>query len=176
MAQMEPLEQIEDHAGGHPRQVAGGFVGQQQTGWLTSALASAMRCCSPPESSPGRWSPRSSRPTSRSQLAATGRASRLVTPRASRACHILQRGELRQQVVELPDVADFALRKAAAARWREQPRWSRHRLRFPRWARPRRPECAAACFAGRTGPRWPPSRLSESPDRAPEEVRAPRAV
>ena len=61
-----------------------GSSASRSRGPPTNARANATRCCSPPESSPGRWSLRSSRSTSLSQLDATASDSRLVCPRASR--------------------------------------------------------------------------------------------
>ena len=77
-----------------------------------SARASATRCCSPPESSPGRWSPRSSRPTSLSQFAATASASRFgCAAGQQRHGHVFKRRKLRQQVMKLPNVTNLAIAK-----------------------------------------------------------------
>ncbi len=49
-------------------------------GSVTSARATATRCCWPPESSPGRWSARSARPTVASAASARSRRSAGRTP------------------------------------------------------------------------------------------------
>ena len=54
-----------------------GSSANSSRGEPTSARANATRCCSPPDNSPGRWSLRSSRSTSLSQLDATASDSRL---------------------------------------------------------------------------------------------------
>ena len=52
-----------EHVGAGARvEVAGRLVGQDQAGSVTSARATATRCCWPPDSSPGRCSTRSARP------------------------------------------------------------------------------------------------------------------
>jgi len=75
MRTVQTRNQLKDALRGGFVQVAGRLVGQQQPRLFTSARASATRCCSPPESSPGLCAPRSSNPTSSSQCAAVFSAS-----------------------------------------------------------------------------------------------------
>ena len=66
-------------------ELAGRLVGEQQRpGRLASARAMATRCCSPPDSSCGRWLARSPRPTSSSSSrpAPRARAARRATSRS----------------------------------------------------------------------------------------------
>ena len=85
---------------------------------MTSARATATRCCSPPDSMPGPVLERGrASPTRASSAAARGRASAGGTPRdAQRHLDVLERGELRQQVVELEDEPDVAVAERARAR------------------------------------------------------------
>ena len=61
---VELLEQAGDGLAGVRVEVAGGFVGEQELGPPTRARASATRCCSPPDNSPGRCAALSASPTS----------------------------------------------------------------------------------------------------------------
>ena len=82
-------------------------------GSVTSARASATRCRSPPESSPGRCLTRCPSPTRSSIRCAAARAlGRGHAPDRERHRDVLQRGELRQQVVELVDEAERAVAHA----------------------------------------------------------------
>ena len=97
---------LEHHAGRRHIQVAGRFVGQQHSGPLARARAIATRWRSPPESLPGRCSARAPRPNAASTPAP---APPLHARRASdhlRQHHVLQRGEFRQQMMELVNKAD----------------------------------------------------------------------
>ena len=91
-------------------EVAGRLVGEQQrAARSTSARASATRCCSPPDSSPGpvgqamRRGRRASSIVVRALGARRARGSRWISAGHHR---VLERGELGQQVVELEDEAD----------------------------------------------------------------------
>ena len=76
----------------------------------TSARATATRCCSPPDSMPGRWVSRSPSPTRCSRLSARGRASRQRHARdAHRHLRVLDRVELGKQMVKLEHEADLAV-------------------------------------------------------------------
>src|SRR5207245_7173643 len=81
-------------------------------GRLTSARAIATRCCSPPESSLGRWPARSRRPTSPSDSSA---ADPRLRPTDSRVlgCQpdVLERRERRDEVERLKDEAHLASSK-----------------------------------------------------------------
>ena len=50
-------------------ELAGRFVGEDQRGRRAAAAAMATRCCSPPDSAPGRWAARCESPTWRQRLA-----------------------------------------------------------------------------------------------------------
>ena len=78
----QPVQQREDHRAGLGVEVAGGLVGEDQPGPVRQrAPRSRTRCCSPPESLPGRRScfPPSS-PTCSSSAIARALRSRLPTP------------------------------------------------------------------------------------------------
>ena len=90
-------------------EVAGRLVGEEQrAARRTSARASATRCCSPPDSSPGRCVSRCAEADALEQLARarSARVARGTPPDERRHRHVLERGELGQQVVELEDEAD----------------------------------------------------------------------
>ena len=82
-------------------------------GSLTSARAMATRCCCPPDSSLGRWSIRSPRPTASS--AATARSRRSASRHAAVPVvehghhHVLDRRQPGQQVVGLKDKPDLGV-------------------------------------------------------------------
>ena len=85
-------------------------VGSSQSsrrGLLASARATATRCCSPPESCAGWWVRRSARPRSVSSVlrARLGLAPRLAGDH-QRQGDVVERRQLRQQMVELVDEAD----------------------------------------------------------------------
>ena len=94
-----------------------GSSASSSRGLFTSARASATRCCSPPESSPGRWMPRSSKPTSLNQLDATPVLRASHSPRQQRHRHVFQRRKLRQQIMELPHVSDLPVAKGRCLPW-----------------------------------------------------------
>ena len=76
-------------------------------GWLTRARAIATRCCSPPESSVGRWSFRASRPTVRRSSSARSQPLLLGDPgEQEREGHVLDRRVGVDQVEGLKDHAD----------------------------------------------------------------------
>ena len=76
-------------------------------GSVTSARATATRCCWPPDSSPGRCSTRSPSPTRSSAATARSRRSCRGTPAyASGSSTLRQRRQRRQQVELLEDEAD----------------------------------------------------------------------
>ena len=76
-------------------------------GSLASARATPTRCCSPPLSSSGRFSPFASRPDQPEQLARAGVALGLRRPgHHHRQLEVLERGDARDQVEELEDEAD----------------------------------------------------------------------
>ena len=84
-----------------------------------SARATAVRCCSPPDSSAGRWCIRPLSPTRASSSSARPRAcSCLAPPIRRRHHHVLERRELAQQVVELEDEAHRAVAQRAPGRRR----------------------------------------------------------
>ena len=81
-----------------------------------SARAIATRCCSPPDSSPARWCPRLPTVRLRSGFRCCAHAGRARAANQQRHHHVFRGGELGQQVVLLPDVADLSIartRKAA---------------------------------------------------------------
>ena len=81
-----------------------------QRGDITSARAMATRCCSPPDSIPGRCARRSPSPTRRSSASAADAALRDGHPRDARGhLGVLERRELGQQVVELEHEPDRAV-------------------------------------------------------------------
>ena len=78
-------------------------------GRLTSARAIAARCCSPPESSAGRWSPRPASPTRSSASPAAALAADAPDPGVvAGEHHVLERGQRRDQVEVLEDEAHLA--------------------------------------------------------------------
>ena len=87
-----------------------GSSARRSLGWVTRARARATRCCSPPESSPERWWARPCRPT-RLEPGTGGGQGRFAGLAAGeqRQRYVFQGGELGQQVVELPEVADRAV-------------------------------------------------------------------
>ena len=104
-------------------EVAGRLVGEQERGALATARAIATRCCSPPESSAGRWVQPLAEAEIAEQLGGARRRLALARRPADhlRQHHVLQRGELGQQLVELVDEADVGAADARCAR-RRQPR------------------------------------------------------
>ena len=85
-------------------------------GLLIKARARATRCCSPPESSDGRWSKRSAQSQ---QIRNPLKESRIVVPLPEISCaigDIRTRTERRQQVEFLKYESDFALAHARALR------------------------------------------------------------
>ena len=92
-----------------------GSSARSSRGRLASARAKATRCCSPPESSAGRWPTRCPSPTASSSSPRPLRGRRPPGPgRALWQRHVLECGELRQQVVELVDKADGVAPKPGA--------------------------------------------------------------
>ena len=84
-----------------------GSSARTRRGSDTRARATATRCCSPPESCEGRWSMRSDSPSSSSELPGPGERLLLGQPGdQKRHRHVLEGGELRQEVVELKDESD----------------------------------------------------------------------
>ena len=96
-------------------------VGSSQSrmsGRFAIARAMATRCCSPPESWAGKWFSRSPSPTSRS---ASSRLHR-VRGYLGHERHVLERGQARDQVVELehePDVLAPVLRQPRVVQSRQ---------------------------------------------------------
>ena len=87
-----------------------GSSARRSFGESTSARASATRCCSPPESSPGRWVTRSRQAHLGEERARRASISRCALALdEARHHHVLERVELGQQVVELEDEADGAV-------------------------------------------------------------------
>ena len=84
-------------------------------GALATARAMATRCCSPPESSAGRCSSALLEPEIAEQLGRALRRLALAQPADHLRQHdVLERGELRQQVVRLVDEADVVAADAGA--------------------------------------------------------------
>ena len=93
-----------------------GSSASRTRGALASARASATRCCSPPDSSAGRWLSRAREAEEAEQLARPRRRfGALQAGDHLRQDDVLQRREFRQQVMELIDEADLrpAQRRAA---------------------------------------------------------------
>ena len=89
-----------------------GSSASSSRGLLTSARASATRCCSPPESSPGRWSADPQDPLLSANWPPPPAPLALsATARKQRHGHVFQRRKLRQQIMELPHVADLPIAK-----------------------------------------------------------------
>ena len=91
-------------------EVARRLVGQHApAGSVTSARATATRCCSPPESCAGRWRHRARQPHRGEQLLApASRAAASAAPAISSGIITFSSArELPQQVVELEDEADL---------------------------------------------------------------------
>ena len=112
MTLVQPLHQIEDVVGGGLVQVAGRLVGQQQPGivdqragqshTLLLAAGELARAMFAARLKANFLEPMRRRFLRRQLCHATGQ---------QRQGHILLRRKLRQQVMELPDVADFAIAK-----------------------------------------------------------------
>ena len=139
-----------------------GSSASTQRGCVTSARASATRWRSPPDSSPGRCSRRWPSPTRSSIAAAAARASRRRhAPDQQRHRDVLDRGELRQQVMELVDEAERAVAHLPARGLATATR-TRRRRRSPR---------------PRSGTSRPPSRCSSvllpDPDAPTIATRSP---
>ena len=78
------------------------------SGSVSSARAIETRCCSPPESSAGRWSARSASPTRPSSSLRPPAHLLVAPPRDQRGQqHVLLGGQRGQQVEELEDEADL---------------------------------------------------------------------
>ena len=108
-------------------------------GSLASARTIATRCCSPPDSRAGRWSRRSAKPDAAEQhLGLAPRGGARHAGDHLRQHDVLQRRELRQQMVELIDKAERAAAQHACAARR-----TGRRSRAPRSA-PRRHRAAPA--------------------------------
>ena len=92
-----------------------GSSASTQRGSVTSARASATRCRSPPDSSPGRCRARCSRPDPLQHLLRRGARRRRRHP-SDRERHrdVFERGEFRQQMMELVDEAERAVAHRAA--------------------------------------------------------------
>ncbi len=79
-----------------------GSSASRTAGSIASARATAVRCCSPPDSSAGRWFMRRRARRARAAPRARSRASAVRPPGdAQRHHHVLQRGELAQQMMKL---------------------------------------------------------------------------
>ena len=77
---------------------------------MISARAMAVRCCSPPESSPGLWRKRCPSPTSLKRVVARASASSFGDAGdQGRHHHILQRRKFREELIELKDETDGAV-------------------------------------------------------------------
>ena len=103
-----------------------------QAGRVTSARATAARWRSPPDSSPGLWPRRCAQPDALQQCLCRRRAQRPPSRRdQQRHHHVFERGEFRQQVVELVDETQRAVAQLAALRHRSAPTSAgrRHRPR-----------------------------------------------
>ena len=160
-------QRAKDMVGGVRIEIAGGLVGQQQRGALATARAMATRCCSPPDSSAGRWV---SRRRGRDSPAVRRRARDLGGQAADqlRHHHVFQRRELRQQVMELVDEADLVRRSACGAIVHMRGRRRRYRPRRRR-AAPAVPQYAAAWICPRPTAR---SARPTGPARARDRRRA----
>jgi 3-hydroxyisobutyrate dehydrogenase-like beta-hydroxyacid dehydrogenase len=91
-----------------------GSSASTQAGCVTSARAMATRWRSPPDNCAGWWSSRAARPTAAEHLARSGLcAGHAVAADAQRHGHVVQRGELGQQVVELVDEAQVPVAPGA---------------------------------------------------------------
>jgi hypothetical protein len=78
-----------------------------------SARATATRCCSPPESCPGRWTEPVLQADALEQLAGACARRRDRAPGDQAREHdVLERSEVGEQVMELEDEADLAVAKA----------------------------------------------------------------
>ena len=151
-----------------------GSSARSRGGSSTSARASATRCASPPDSSPGRWSTPRSQPHALEQHAgADAEGLAPVHPLMQRRHgHVLQGGELGQQVMALEDEADVAVAEArpssasprandvAARRWTLVPAAGASRV-------PQHVEEGALPRPPRRPPATSPARPARSPPRAP---------
>ncbi len=105
-----------------------GSSAKRIVGRVTSARAMATRCCSPPESSDGRWSRRPERPVFASSSSSHALSGLLAGDR-EREEDVLLRGQHRQQVEELEDEADVLaaeLRELVVAERRDLGAGDRH--------------------------------------------------
>ena len=104
---MHLAQQRVQRVGGLFVEIAGRLVGQQHRGRMIKARATATRCCSPPDSMPGRCASRSREPDAREQLlGARPRLGHRHARNAHRHLGVLERAELRQQMMKLEDEAD----------------------------------------------------------------------
>ena len=110
MLAMQPRHQLKNHLRCAPVKIASGLIGQQNLGLgyqcprqCKSLLLAARKFARTMRAA--RFQPHFAQPT-RSFL--LGGSNWLATRQQGHS-HIFQRGELRQQVVKLPDIADFAV-------------------------------------------------------------------
>ena len=93
-----------------------GSSASTSSGWVSRARAIETRCCSPPESSDGRWVMRWPRPTRSSSSAARSRIASSRRPAISAGSSTFStRAERGQQVEELEDEADAVAPEAREA-------------------------------------------------------------
>ena len=124
-----------------PSRLPVGSSASTRRGAVTSARATAARWRSPPESWCGRCSRRAAQADPLEQRArGAARLAHPGAPHQQRHGHVLQRGELRQQMMELVDEADGAVAQRAALV-----------LAQARGCRARRP-APCRCSAGRVRP------------------------
>ena len=114
----------------------------------------------PPDNSAGRWSMRSASPTRAIKSSGTGRSQPHPAghpPGPDQ--HILQHGELREQVMFLKDEADVVIAEPGQARFVQCERIFRHPAEpFRSWERPTYRSHATACSCpNRWGQGWPDS-------------------
>src|SRR5580698_4346979 len=122
---MQAFNKAEDHVGSEAVEVAGGFIGEKKFGLRDQStgdgdtlllaageFAGAMRGPAPKFN------------FVQPVLRASEGLSLRFTPGQQRHRDVLQRGEFRQEVMKLPDVADFAVAKSGGLSRRESPQQS----------------------------------------------------
>ena len=146
-----------------------GSSASSSRGALATARAMATRCCSPPESSAGRWCGALADLHVVEQLRGRARAASLARQARDQLRHhdVLERRELRQQVMELVDEADIvAADRGALVVGQPAAGAAGQDRRRRRRAAPAGRRCAAASTCRRPTARpAPPSRRASARNR-----------